>query len=162
MLDAVERYYGTKLAEHGPTARGVDWNDEASQTLRFAQLVKVCELRDPFTINDYGCGYGALARYLDDLGCRFGYTGFDISPPMVQQARALHGDSDHTRFVEREDELEPADYTVASGIFNVKLDAADGAWRPDCKRWRTTCRTSGREASRDEPEASATGSRIRR
>ena len=129
MLDAVERYYGTKLAEHGPTARGVDWNDEASQTLRFAQLVKVCELRDPFTINDYGCGYGALARYLDDLGCRFGYTGFDISPPMVQQARALHGDSDHTRFVEREDELEPADYTVASGIFNVKLDAADGAWR---------------------------------
>ena len=29
----------------------------------------------------------------------------------------------------REDELEPADYTVASGIFNVKLDVPDEDWR---------------------------------
>ena len=41
VLEAVERYYGAKIAEHGPTARGVDWNDEASQELRFEQLLKV-------------------------------------------------------------------------------------------------------------------------
>jgi SAM-dependent methyltransferase len=129
VLDAVGLYYGTKLAEHGPTARGVDWNNEASQELRFSQIVKVCELAEPFTIDDYGCGYGALADYLNVLGSSFRYTGFDISAPMVQEARALHRDAEHVRFVEREAELEPADYTVASGIFNVKLDAPDDAWR---------------------------------
>jgi SAM-dependent methyltransferase len=129
LLESVGLYYGTKLAEHGPTARGVDWNDEASQALRFSRVVKVCDLGEPFTIDDYGCGYGALADYLDGLGCSFRYTGFDISAPMVEQARELYGAPDHVRFVEREDELDPADYTVASGIFNVKLDAAEDAWK---------------------------------
>jgi len=127
-LTAVERYYSGKLAEHGPTPRGVDWNDEASQTLRFDQLLKVCDLDDEFTINDYGCGYGALARHLEALGCAFHYTGFDISRTMLEEARRLRGDSDCVRFVGRDDELEVADYTVASGIFNVKLEAGNDVW----------------------------------
>jgi SAM-dependent methyltransferase len=128
LLGPVERYYSGKVAEHGPTAKGVDWNDEASQELRFAQLLKVCELDAPFTINDYGCGYGALARFLAESGYRFRYTGFDISEQMLEQARALVGTSDRCRFVSTADELEPADYTVASGIFNVRLEAEDEPW----------------------------------
>jgi SAM-dependent methyltransferase len=128
LLDAVQRYYSEKIAEHGPTARGVDWNDQASQELRFEQLLKVCDFDSPFTINDYGCGYGALARYLEDRGCDFEYTGFDISERMVEQARDLLRGSERCRFVASEDELRRADYTVASGIFNVRLDAQAEAW----------------------------------
>jgi SAM-dependent methyltransferase len=128
LLEPVERYYSGKVDEHGPTARGVDWRDEASQELRFTQLLKLCDLDAPFTINDYGCGYGALAAYLAERGCRFRYTGFDISEQMLEQARALLGDSDRCRFVSSEDELEPADHTVASGIFNVRLHAPDEDW----------------------------------
>ncbi len=128
LLGPVERYYSGKVAEHGPTARGVDWRDEASQALRFSQLLKLCDLDTPFAINDYGCGYGALATYLDERGRRFRYTGFDISEQMLEQARVLVGESDRCRFVSSEDELEPADYTVASGIFNVRLDAGDEDW----------------------------------
>lgn len=127
MLDAVRRYYSEKIVEHGPSAKGVDWRDEASQELRFEQLLNVCDLSAPFTINDYGCGYGALATYLEELGVDFRYTGFDISTEQLAQARALV-DSDRCRFVEREDELERADYTVASGIFNVRLHAPVEAW----------------------------------
>lgn len=127
-LTAVERYYSGKLAEHGPTPRGVDWNDEASQMLRFDQLLKVCDLDSAFTINDYGCGYGALARQLEALGCVFQYTGFDISQTMLEEARRLGGGADRVRFVDRDGELEPADYTVASGIFNVKLEAGGDEW----------------------------------
>jgi SAM-dependent methyltransferase len=127
LLDAVRRYYSEKIVEHGPSAKGVDWRDEASQELRFEQLLNVCDLSAPFTINDYGCGYGALATYLEELGVDFRYTGFDISTEQLAQARALV-DSDRCRFVEREDELERADYTVASGIFNVRLDAPVEAW----------------------------------
>jgi SAM-dependent methyltransferase len=127
LLDAVRRYYSEKIVEHGPSARGVDWRDEASQELRFQQLLQVCDLSAPFTINDYGCGYGALATYLEELGVEHRYTGFDISAEQLAQARALV-DSNRARFVEREDELGRADYTVASGIFNVRLDAPVEAW----------------------------------
>jgi SAM-dependent methyltransferase len=128
LLDAVQRYYSGKIAEHGPTAKGVDWQDEASQTLRFAQLLKLLDVDGAFTINDYGCGYGALARYLEELGYEFAYTGFDISERMLDQARELSKDSTRCRFVLSEDDLEPASYTVASGIFNVRLGADDASW----------------------------------
>jgi SAM-dependent methyltransferase len=127
LLDAVRRYYSEKIVEHGPSAKGVDWRDEASQELRFEQLLAVCDRSRPFTINDYGCGYGALATYLEELGLDFRYTGFDISAEQLAQAEALV-DSDRCRFVATEAELGRADYTVASGIFNVRLDAPVDAW----------------------------------
>lgn len=128
LLDAVQRYYSGKIAEHGPTARGVDWNDQASQELRFEQLLKLCDLEAPVTINDYGCGYGALASYLVERGDRFRYTGFDISERMLEQARDLLDGVEECRFVAADEQLEGVDYTVASGIFNVRLDAAEDAW----------------------------------
>jgi SAM-dependent methyltransferase len=128
LLDAVQRYYSGKIAEHGPTPRGVDWNDQASQEVRFEQLLNLCDLETPFTINDYGCGYGALALYLAERGIRFRYTGFDISERMLEQARDLLDGVDECRFVTEDEQLETVDYTVASGIFNVRLDAADDAW----------------------------------
>ena len=127
-LDAVRRYYTEKVAEHGPTARGVDWNDETSQELRFEQLLKIRDAPSSFSINDYGCGYGALAAYLARSGDDYRYTGFDISERMLERAQeALAGD-DRSRFVAEEQALEPADYTVASGIFNVKLAAGVEEW----------------------------------
>ena len=128
MLDAVQRYYSEKVVEHGPTAKGADWSDAASQELRFEQLLKVVEATSPFTIIDYGCGYGALADQLELRGDEFSYTGFDISAEMLERARTRHAGSTSCRFVERDGELETADYTVASGIFNVKLDAPVEAW----------------------------------
>jgi SAM-dependent methyltransferase len=128
LLDPVQRYYSTKLAEHGPTARGVDWNDEGSQELRFEQLLKVCDPEPSFTVNDYGCGYGALALYLERHGYRFEYVGFDIAREMLSTAQELTRDVPGCRYVDDESLLEAADYTVASGIFNVKLEADDAAW----------------------------------
>src|SRR5256884_1528902 len=90
ILENVNRYYTEKLELHGATARGVDWNSVESQRLRFAQLLKICDCREPFTINDYGCGYGALADYLRDTGGLFRYCGFDISSSMIARARELH------------------------------------------------------------------------
>jgi SAM-dependent methyltransferase len=127
-LSPIARYYGAKVTEHGPTARGVDWNDELSHETRLAQIVKVCDGDQSFTLNDYGCGYGAMISYLEAQGRRFTYTGFDISERMLEAARASHGTSERIRWVSSEKELEPADYSVACGIFNVKLNAERPAW----------------------------------
>jgi len=126
---SVAAYYSSRLAEHGATARGVDWNGEASQELRFAQLARAFEgAESRFSLNDYGCGYGALVPFLEARGHDFAYAGFDISPDMVERARAELSARPDTVVVADDGELESADYTVASGIFNVKLDTPEEEW----------------------------------
>jgi SAM-dependent methyltransferase len=127
MLDEVAGYYAGKLARHGPSAAGVDWNSAESQELRFEKLTAVAGAGGEYSINDYGCGYGALAEYLERRPVRFEYTGFDIAPEMVAAARQRLAGRPY-RFTSDPAELEPADYTVASGIFNVRLGADDERW----------------------------------
>jgi SAM-dependent methyltransferase len=129
ITDRVERYYSSKVAQHGPTPRGVDWNSPESQQLRFRQLLKIHTDDLPFSVNDYGCGYGALLEALDAQESEFTYRGFDLSAAMVAQAEHLFGDRPEATFTTRVADLAQADYTVASGIFNVRLDVDDAAWR---------------------------------
>lgn len=129
ILDAVERYYSAKFDEHGAQAQGVDWNSTESQELRFEQLAQVFRGRSgPFTVNDLGCGYGAFAAFLAERGYDARYTGYELSPAMLESARAAFGADERVRFVEGS-ALEPADYSVASGIFNVRLGFGDEEWR---------------------------------
>jgi len=124
----VQQYYDEKIQTHGPIARGVDWNSSESQQLRFVQLLKLIDRGNIFTLNDFGCGYGALADYLMAEEYRFRYRGFDISPHMIAKAKDLHQGSDQIVFFNEESKLMTADYTVASGIFNVKLKTPEIDW----------------------------------
>jgi SAM-dependent methyltransferase len=128
LLGPVERYYTAKVVEHGPAPAGVDWNSAESQELRFRELLRICADARTFSVNDYGCGYGALVPMLRHLGYDFVYHGFDISSAMVAEARATLGETAQWSFTEREEDLVPADFAVASGIFNVKLAASSGEW----------------------------------
>jgi SAM-dependent methyltransferase len=127
-MSPVARYYADKLSAHGNSARGVDWNSEESQQLRFAQLLRVRDDGDEkYTVLDYGCGYGALAERLIAAERPFGYVGFDVCTPMVTAARAAVTDPRCT-FTDRESDLPQVDYALASGIFNVRLEASEAAW----------------------------------
>ncbi|HEU4656675.1 MAG TPA: class I SAM-dependent methyltransferase [Capillimicrobium sp.] len=122
----VERYYSDKVREHGATHAGVDWNSRESQELRFAQLMRVADLSRPFSLLDYGCGYGALLDWLEAQGAEVDYRGYDLSEEMVARAREAHPGA---TFTTDERALEPADVVVASGIFNVMAGAGEPAWR---------------------------------
>jgi SAM-dependent methyltransferase len=127
MIAKVGRYYSDRVREFGSTAKGVDWNSEESQTLRFTQLARVLPPSGRFSLVDYGCGYGALVAFLEESRRDFDYQGFDISEEMLKRARAAHRGGGR-RFVASEAELEPADLALASGVFNVKLDAGEAEW----------------------------------
>lgn len=129
ILSSVQEYYDGKIRAHGPTERGVDWKSHESQQLRFAQLLKLVDRSRPFSINDFGCGYGALIDYLDQGGFQFHYVGFDISSEMITKAKELHSQSERIHFINDEGQLRQADYTLASGIFNVKLNTAEAEWK---------------------------------
>ena len=128
LLSEVADYYSRKLAQHGDTPRGVDWNGEESQLLRFEQLAKIIGAADAFTLNDLGCGYGALFDYLAPRYPRFSYLGLDVSPDMIRTARQRHAGRPQARFVIGAEPDSVADYGVASGIFNVRLDRTDDEW----------------------------------
>lgn len=124
----VGAYYAERLAEHGVTARGVDWNGEASQHVRFEQLMRVAEPGAPVSVNDWGCGYGALVDWLDAHGGAAAYHGYDLAPAMVAAGAARYADRPDVAFSADPGDLPVADYTVASGIFNVRAGASDAAW----------------------------------
>jgi SAM-dependent methyltransferase len=125
----VEGYYTRKFMEFGATAQGVDWNGRESQTLRFRELLKIHSDDRAFSLLDYGCGYGALAAHVLELGLPFAsYTGFDLSVPMLDECRCLYGNDRRFRFCSSESQLGAADYSVASGVFNVRLGFSDDVW----------------------------------
>lgn len=125
ILADIGRYYSEKLAAHGASPQGVDWNGAESQRLRFDQLVRVIGAEADFQINDLGCGYGA---FLDYLGRDCDYLGVDISAEMIAKAEALHAGRPRCRFLTGRRADRQADYTVASGIFSVRLSASDRDW----------------------------------
>lgn len=129
LLTEVADYYSAKLAEHGETPRGVDWNGEESQVLRFAQLTKIISSAKDFSLNDLGCGYGALFDYLKTHCQSFSYNGFDVSAEMVGASQRRYGGDSNARFFITSTPSEVADYGLASGIFNVRLGRSDAEWR---------------------------------
>jgi SAM-dependent methyltransferase len=128
ILTEVRAYFDEKIATHGPSARGVDWNSTASQELRFEQLLKICAGTESFSLADYGCGYGALLDFLDAKGRPCTYQGFDVSEQMLAWARKRHTGRSGCRFLSDPSRLSPTDYTVASGIFNVRLGTNTADW----------------------------------
>jgi SAM-dependent methyltransferase len=126
VLLSVARYYSDRLDAHGATPLGVDWSSEGSQQLRFTQLLRIVDGETP-TIIDYGCGYGALAQRLITEGGDFQYIGFDVSDSMIGAAQSLIQDT-RCRFTTREDDLGQAEFTLASGIFNVRLRTEESDW----------------------------------
>ena len=128
IVQRVAAYYSGKLAQHGPTPRGVDWNGAESQALRFAQLCKLLPADAAFSLNDIGCGYGAMCDYLTGRKYRVRYCGYDVSRTMVAAARSMPRRGPRPVFVASKGELRKADYAVASGLFNVRLDVAKTEW----------------------------------
>ena len=128
--ERVADYYSEKVRQHGETARGVDWNSTDSQRTRFDQLLRIVSSQTtPYSILDYGCGYGALIDSLAERGRPFRYVGYDVSEEMILRAKRLHGRDGSCEFTTNEEELEPCDYVVASGVLNVRLDASLSEWK---------------------------------
>jgi SAM-dependent methyltransferase len=129
LLIEVAEYYSSKLAQHGETPQGVDWNGEESQLLRFDQLSMVIDQPGGFSLNDLGCGYGALYDYLNSRYQNFAYNGCDISADMILAAKNRYANSPNVRLDVAAEPSEAADYGIASGIFNVRLGISDDEWR---------------------------------
>lgn len=127
----LKEYYNQNLKQHGSSAKGVGWKSTEAQTVRFNQLVKIIQLKTGFTLNDLGCGVADLYAYLQAQGFQdFHYVGYDMLETMITQAKALYPEVTNATFQEitHASQLQPADFTVASGIFNLKYNIPEHEW----------------------------------
>lgn len=115
------QFYKRVIKKYGISARGVHWNCEESQYLRFevlSQFIKD-EIQDCIIV-DAGCGFGEYYNYLYDNDLKpKEYIGIDCEEEMITQAskRFLN-----TKFILKnilEDKLPNADYYICSGAMNI-------------------------------------------
>ena len=125
----LDQYFTEKLETYGATAKGVDYNGEQAQAIRFEELVRVIDPSRPFTVTDYGCGYGAMFDFLNARDWQFEYYGVDLIEKMVIAGRETHEHYPNAHFTTDEKELPVADYLVAAGIFNIKLECPYDEWQ---------------------------------
>lgn len=125
----LDEYFTQKLETHGAIAKGVDYNSDEAQAIRFAELVRVIDPSKPFSLIDYGSGYGAMFDFLRQRNLDFEYYGVDVIEKMVIAGREKHKELPNVHFTTDEKELPVADYLVAAGIFNIKLESPYDEWQ---------------------------------
>tara|TARA_B110000483_G_C18147783_1_gene524186 strand:- start:287 stop:895 length:609 start_codon:yes stop_codon:yes gene_type:complete len=127
ILTEINKYYTDKVIAHGATSEGVDWNSKESHFLRFEQLSKVLPEDLNFSLMDYGCGFGFLIEFLVENNFKFNYSGYDISEEMIIKAKSIYS-SKNISFDSKLN-ANKYEYTIANGVFNVKLDSTDQSWQ---------------------------------
>lgn len=128
ILKQTADYYAGKLAAHGATALGVDWNSQQSQTQRHHQFLRLLGPERSASILDLGCGYGDFLRFLRAEGYVGRYIGCDVAKEMIDAARILHGETPDRAWRVGAGSEEGADYAIASGIFNVRGAVSTEEW----------------------------------
>jgi len=113
-------FYDQHIDEFGSGPRAVGWSDTKSQETRFAAMCKVGDL-DNRSVLDVGCGLGDFYIYLKDRYQGVEYTGIDINPRYIEQAKALYLDAHFEVADFGAYESGPFDYICASGVFAVKI-----------------------------------------
>jgi ubiquinone/menaquinone biosynthesis C-methylase UbiE len=115
------QFYRRVIKKYGISARGVHWNCQESQYIRFEILTKFIkdDMKDSVIV-DAGCGFGEYYNYLYDNHLKpEKYIGIDCEEEMINAAskRFLN-----TKFVLKnilEDKLPAADYYICSGAMNT-------------------------------------------
>ena len=131
-LDKISNLYSDNLTEHGDQSKAVGWPTADSQELRFEKLTQVIpEMDDSFSVNDYGCGYGAHLEYL--IKKRYpvsGYNGYDLSEEMLDKSQERLKDFDGDLNLINSSEISTqADFTFVSGTFNVRFESSYEEWK---------------------------------
>ncbi len=129
LLGWIGSYYADRLAKHGTTPQGVDWNGKESHSLRHRQFLRLLCLDPDASVIDLGCGYGDFLPFVREAGHRGRFVGYDLAAPMIDAARSLHGEGSDRAWHIGSVPIATEDYAIASGILNVKGPTSQGEWQ---------------------------------
>lgn len=112
------RLYSERLARHGYDVKALGWGSRESQATRFAVLSEVGKMGGR-SILDVGCGLGDLYAWMKGRRFRVSYLGLDITPGMVEKARARFPKAQFRvcDVLDHSQAIAAHDYVLSSGIF---------------------------------------------
>ena len=120
--EAIVRLYEGRYAELGYDVRTLGWRGREDQLLRFQVLCDIADLSGA-SVCDIGCGFGDLVPYLRERFGEFGYTGVDLSPSLVEEARRRHPEFEfHCLDILDSGFDLRADYFLLSGALNFRVE----------------------------------------
>ena len=123
IADTRERYRA-RYREHGYSPVTLGWNKDC-RAVRFEAALEGLREHEYTSILDVGCGFADLLGYLRNRGWKGQYTGVDLVPELLQEARERYGCSTEAAFdcldISGQSCQIKADMAVALGIFNHKV-----------------------------------------
>lgn len=133
VLVNVAHTFNLGIRTFGAHHKALAWHDAERMQRRFdifAGLIMDIPEERPISVNDHGCGYGAMFDSFKNLkAMKHGrYYGYDISPDMIVEARKRIPDP-RAEFLVSHVATEEADYSFVSGTWNMKMWAKNDEWR---------------------------------
>jgi SAM-dependent methyltransferase len=115
-VELVRSYWNRKAEEGEQDSVKIDASPR-TQAMRFEAFALDHDLTRA-TVLDVGCGVGDFWGHMQLRGGAAKYLGIDLSPAMIERARAKYPQASFASLDILEEKLEPYDYTVAFGIHN--------------------------------------------
>lgn len=113
--------YEERLKNFGYDLRTLGWRTKRQQYIRFKNLIQIGNLNNT-SVLDLGCGFGDLYDFLSEQNIQVEYTGYDISPKIIEVAIEMHPNLNFEVKDILIDKIDNKfDYILESGIFNWKL-----------------------------------------
>ena len=126
------RKYEARFKKYGATPKGSYWIDAARQNLRFQILLQETiriQKQGSFSIGDIGCGYGALAHYIDKTvhAKSLSYHGYDISETLISYCKQSLK-FDWVTFKQGSQPHIKLDFCLISGTYNMSASQNVDEW----------------------------------
>lgn len=129
--EAQEKYFRYLYTEFAGTPKAVSSESLEHKKLRFAQISRIFEGNDNFSIHDIGMGLAAYLDYMNENfpDLNYEYSGTEILPEYVDNVMSRFPKN---RFYLRDvAEIQPEekyDYVVMSGVFHQRRETSIRDW----------------------------------
>jgi len=140
ITNLLKSYHTDVFEKFGPTAKGVDWNDECEMLVRYDKMLRVLD-KDFYkpdgkpSLVDVGCGWGGLYKRASDMGVDVAYTGIDVAENMVSYASQSFPDAVfHVQDIFDLPDEELYDFAVCNAILTQKHQVSIPAMENFAKR----------------------------
>jgi len=118
---SIKKFYQEKFNEYGVDPRSLLWKGKGAAHQRFRQFWAEIDFSNK-SVLDIGCGFGEFAKFLDKRYENVTYTGVDIVPEFIEEAKK---NFPHHTFYCQDFFNEPLttsfDVIIASGVLNSNV-----------------------------------------
>jgi SAM-dependent methyltransferase len=122
-FNVIKKYYEEKLKVFGANCKGLAWKNQKEVNLRYNIMLDMLYFikKKNISLLDLGCGFGGLLQVINKRKLSINYTGIDISPIMISEAKKKYPKNFFLcANILNKKVKKKYDFIIMNGIFTVK------------------------------------------